>query len=292
VTDLSAIQQGDHILIEFTLPSRTTENLPIRRAMEAELRIGVAAAPFQLESWVAKAKVFNDIPVETAHVRFPVATAEWTGSDVTIAVRVMNRGGRTAGWSNFVVLTVVPSILRPSDLSAKGVAEGVLLSWSGAASGYRIYRRVGEDSNGAAIAESDRTEFTDTRAEYGKTYHYSVEGFRAGGNVHALSARTPEVDITPVDTWPPPVPGGLAAVVSAGGIALVWDQSISSDLAGYRIYRAEGDGAFTKLAETREAPAYSDRSAAPGKSYRYAVSAFDQIGNESEKSAPVSVQLP
>jgi fibronectin type 3 domain-containing protein len=54
------------------------------------------------------------------------------------------------------------------------------------------------------------------------------------------------------------------------------------------VYRAQGDGAFGKLADTGEAPSYSDRTAESGKSYRYAVAAFDKLGNESDKSAPVT----
>jgi fibronectin type 3 domain-containing protein len=55
------------------------------------------------------------------------------------------------------------------------------------------------------------------------------------------------------------------------------------------VYRALGDGPFEKLADTQEAPSYSDRAAQSGKSYRYAIAAFDKLGNESEKSSLVTV---
>src|SRR5678816_2251469 len=96
------------------------------------------------------------------------------------------------------------------------------------------------------------------------------------------------VEITPEDKFPPPVPTGLAAVVSTGSIELVWEPSAAPDLAGYRIYRAAGAGPFEKLAEAREAPSYSDAKIEPGKSYRYAVTAFDKAGNESPMSGPVT----
>jgi fibronectin type 3 domain-containing protein len=46
------------------------------------------------------------------------------------------------------------------------------------------------------------------------------------------------------------------------------------------------------LAETGESPSYSDRAMKSGTTYRYAVTAFDKLGNESEKSAPVTVIAP
>ncbi len=88
------------------------------------------------------------------------------------------------------------------------------------------------------------------------------------------------------------MPAGLAAVASTHSVELMWDRSTAPDLAGYRIYRALGGGALQKLGETREAPSYSDRNVEPGKSYRYAVTAFDQLGNESAMSAPVNVTVP
>jgi fibronectin type 3 domain-containing protein len=97
------------------------------------------------------------------------------------------------------------------------------------------------------------------------------------------------VNVTPIDKWPPPVPTGLAAIASPGRVELAWDRNTAPDLAGYVIYRAEGDGTLTKIGETREGPSYSDRAVVVGKTYRYAVSAFDQIHNESEKSPTVSI---
>jgi len=288
VTDLSALEQGGKIVVQFTLPARTTENLAIRKPVTADLGVGIAGSP--LETWAAGAKRFTDIPVDKRIVTYEVPAKEWIGKDVVIAVRILSPSNRSAGWSNLVTLSVVPPLAPLSSLSASDVAEGVRLTWQGASPMYRIHRREGDGSSAASLAETDHTSYTDTTTEYGKTYHYAVEGFRAGGSVHALTDRTPEVAVTPVDTWPPPVPAGVAAVVSLGRVELVWERSIAPDLAGYRIYRAESEGPFTRLGEAREGPSYSDRAVVAGRGYRYSVAAFDQIGNESEKSPPVAVQ--
>jgi len=290
VPDLSATEHGDKILVQFTVPARTTENLVIQKPVTAELGIGLAGTPFDLPAWEASAKRFTDIPTEEPAVKYEVPAAAWIGKDVVIAVRILSDKDRTAGWSNQITLSVVPPLAPPAGLDVQAVAEGVRLSWQGDAPMYRIFRRVDGDENAATLAETDRRTYTDTTIEYLKTYHYSVEAFRVAGDVRASSNRTPEVDITPKDTWAPPVPTGLAAIASPGRVELAWDRSVAPDLAGYNIYRAEGEAPLTKIGETREGPSYSDHTVEAGKAYRYAVSAFDQMPNESEKSAPVSVR--
>ncbi len=289
VIDFSAAEQGDKILVQFTLPTRTTENMLIQKEVTAELGIGPASAPLNLDAWALSAQRFTDIPTDAPIVKYAVPAAPWVGKDVVVAVRMQNERGRAAGWSNPIVLSVVPPLAQPVGLKPEDVAEGVRLTWLGGGPTYRVYRRVDDDANTIAVGESDQPAFTDKTTEYQKTYHYSVEAFRSGGDVHAVSERTAEVEIAPKDTWPPPVPAGLAAIASPGRVELAWERSGAPDLAGYNVYRAEGEGSFQKIGETREGPSYSDTTAAAGKTYRYAVSAFDQIPNESDKSAPVSV---
>ena len=44
VSDLSAIQKGGKILLHFTLPAQTTDNLDIRKPVSVELRVGPTSA--------------------------------------------------------------------------------------------------------------------------------------------------------------------------------------------------------------------------------------------------------
>jgi fibronectin type 3 domain-containing protein len=291
VANLSASQQGARIVAQFTLPSHTTENLDITKPVRIELRVGPAGTPFRTEAWEAAAKPFDDIPTDRPAVEYSLPAAEWIGRDVMIGVKIFSENGRTAGWSNLVMLSVVESMAPPADLQARAAPEGIRITWNGASPHYRIYRRAGQDASASPIQEIDHPEFTDPSAQYGTTYRYSVEAYRTGGDIRATSERSAEVEITPEDKFPPPVPTGLAAVVSTGSIELVWEPSAAPDLAGYRIYRAAGAGPFQKLAETREAPSYSDAKIETGKSYRYAVTAFDKAGNESAMSGPVLVTV-
>jgi fibronectin type 3 domain-containing protein len=291
VTDLSASQQGARIVAQFTLPSHTTENLDLSKPVRIELRVGPAGTPSQTEAWEAAAKLLDDIPTDHPSVKYSLSGTEWIGRDVVIGVKIFSDKGRTAGWSNMVTLSVVEPLAPPVNLQVKAVADGVRIAWSGSSPHYRIYRRAGQDASASPIHEIDGTEYTDPGAQYGTTYYYSVEAYRTGGDIHATSERSAEVEITPEDKFPPPVPTGLAAVVSTGSIEVVWEPGAAPDLAGYRIYRAVDAGPLEKLAETRDAPSYSDAKIEPGKSYRYAVTAFDKTGNESPMSVPVTATV-
>ncbi|HJV22242.1 MAG TPA: hypothetical protein VJ570_06085 [Holophagaceae bacterium] len=71
---------------------------------------------------------------------------------------------------------------------------------------------------------------------------------------------------------------------------LVWEASPDADLRSYEIYRATGKGPLQKLASTAT-PSWTDTGLEVGQSYRYAITATDQRGNESEPSAEGVVEV-
>ncbi len=88
----------------------------------------------------------------------------------------------------------------------------------------------------------------------------------------------------------PAAPTGLTAqAASQTKVALAWHASTDNRaLAGYTIYRG---GAFlATVFGTRTT--YTDKTAKPGKTYRYAVDAFDASGNRSPRTAQVTVIMP
>ena len=90
-----------------------------------------------------------------------------------------------------------------------------------------------------------------------------------------------------MDSFPPARPVGLNVIASSNANELSWERNTEADLKHYRVWR---DGQL--LADAVEVPAYTDRTAASGKSYRYAVSAVDLYGNESSPSPPVEITTP
>ena len=123
-------------------------------------------------------------------------------------------------------------------------------------------------------------------------YTYQVQTIvKLTDNREAESEPSQPVSITPVDRFPPSPPAGLRVTASPTSIEISWDGNSEPDLAGYRVYRAVPGGPFEKIAETSTVPTYSDHAVEQGKTYRYAISAFDQSGNESAQSVPAQATL-
>ena len=106
------------------------------------------------------------------------------------------------------------------------------------------------------------------------------------------------IRVDAADIFPPDVPSGLAAIATENNseisIDLSWKANSDSDLAGYAVYRREGDGPWQRIspAEPVLGPAYHDVHVRPGQTYRYAVTALDQTGHESGRSVEVQETAP
>ena len=97
---------------------------------------------------------------------------------------------------------------------------------------------------------------------------------------------SPSETLVARDVFPPAVPVNLTAIAGVGSIELAWDRGLDADLKNYRVYRndqAIGDS---------EAPSFSDRQIKTGERYRYDLTAIDQAGNESARSAVVETVAP
>jgi len=107
---------------------------------------------------------------------------------------------------------------------------------------------------------------------------------------------SPPVRVETVDTFPPAVPRGLVAVFDSEQrtIDLSWEPDKEEDLAGYIVYRADGSGPWQRVSgpQPLAGAAYPDTTAEAGHSYRYAVSAIDQLGHESQRSAEARETVP
>ena len=294
VGDLAAVQRNARIVVHFSIPTHTTEGVALRAPLKLDLRIGAGgSAAFNAEQWAANAKTVPQGATGTGLATFEIPTAEWSGKQVTIGVRVIGSNGKASAWSNFASMPVVEPPPTPPAPTLEATAEGVRVSWTGPAGEYRIFRRADAEKEMARVADVSQPGWIDHSAEFGKRYAYVIQRIvKLGDNKEAESDPSDAREITPVDKFPPAVPVGLRAAPAAGSIELSWDRNAETDLAGYRIYRATADGAFEKIAEVSQIPTYSDRTAEHGKTYRYALTSFDQSGNESERSPAVEVSLP
>jgi hypothetical protein len=284
VTDLAAVEHGSKIDIRFTVPKVTTENLPLKEPPELEIRIGPAGNPFNMDAWLSGSDL---VPMPPAGKPVEVPAAKYYGQTVVIGLNAHGPGGRTAGWSNFQILSVVPALPTPEALKADDAPDAVHLEWRAAAPEFRVFRKLVSDPKWVQIGTSMMPSYTDGTIEYGNTYQYYAQAFQKTANGEAESEASGVVTVKPDDHFAPAVPVGVSAVPGARSIDLVWQRNAERDFASYRIYR---DG--RKIAEGLTAPAYSDRDVQPGTTYRYEVSSVDTKGNESLKSAPVAAAIP
>ncbi len=289
VTDLAAVQRGDKIIVQFTIPKLTTEALPVQNEPDVDLRIGPApAGAFEVPAWERTSARVPDVAPRKPRAYVEVPLAKYVGGDVVLALKVNGPKGRNAGWSNFVRLTVVPALPAPEAVAAKDGPDSVLLTWKAAAREFRVFRKLVAEPNWSLIGDSvTAPSYTDSAIEYGKTYQYFVQSVQKAGTAYAESEMSATITFAPVDRFAPAVPAGLTAIASVRSVELVWQRNTEKDLASYAVYR-NGE----KIAAGLTAPAYSDVAAKPGVSYSYQVTASDMAGNESAKSLAVAAAIP
>ena len=271
VTDLAVVERGDKIILNFTAPALTTENLPIRQLGAVEAQVG--------------GKVLELQPVKPGANTVEIDARDWVGQQAPVKIRLNNGRGRYSEWSNQVVLDVVEPLAPPASVAAVPDPKGVRVTWQSPArpgQTWRIYRDGGNEPAGV----SDQPEYIDPATEYGKEYKYQVQAVIG----KAESPLSPAVTVPTKDIFPPAVPTNVTAIQGIDTVELNWDPNTETDLKGYRVYRSVNGGALELVAGDVEAPSYSDKKVTGNETYRYSVTAIDQVGNESGKSQVVEIK--
>jgi fibronectin type 3 domain-containing protein len=197
------------------------------------------------------------------------------------------------GWLNGLEITPLlyaPSALVSDDVRVDGTDVTVSLRWEPAddVAGYRVYRQAEGADEPEAIGETTAPSYTDTTADVGLTYTYTVVALDAAGGESVASNALELVTADP-DVAKAAVPGGLAVGdVAKHSVALSWD-AVDGALF-YHVYRAEPGQELTLLARATE-PSYTDEKVLTTVGYRYAVASVN-AGGVSERSAPVTSPAP
>ena len=284
VTDLAVLQRGANIHIRFTVPTRTTENLPLE---DPDLEVRIGAMPdggWNPDVWAQNS---TRIPQErlkiTAHVaNLEIPSTPYEGRAQIVGVRAHGPKGTTTGWSNFETLGVVSPLPTPQGLEARDASDAVRLDWHATTTDFRVFRREVGTAEWSLIASVQKPTYLDPEITYGREYEYFVQAVEKTGDRYAESELSTFLKFKPVDRFPPVAPSGLVAVVGTRTVELVWDRNAEGDFASYRVYR---DGKM--VSESGSAPAFSDHAVVPGTKYSYLVTALDTAGNESARSAAV-----
>lgn len=291
VEDLRGHQRGGEIMLEFTVPKKTTEDLLLKAPPAMELRAGPnPAGRFDMNAWLAGSQRLPEPKIEDGTARVRVPAREWAGKEMVFAVRTTGPRGKASPWSNLLVLRVVEAPERPHGLRAEGAPEGVLLTWEGAGARWRVFRRSGKEW--VQAAEVEQRQWLDREAQFGQSYEYAVEQVVVTGAAPAVSEPSQPARIEYADTFPPAPPTGLRVLAGAGSVELNWDRNTEPDFRAYQVWRGEGSGPLERLGEPGVSSSFADRTAASGRRYRYAVSAIDERGNESRPCEPVGIVAP
>lgn len=182
----------------------------------------------------------------------------------------------------------------PSGFTASAKVGAVDLRWNQVADadlvGYKLYTSTnGGLSWGLAKPIGNLTQHTAEPLHPGTLYTFAITSVDAAGNESAKSTFVNARPLAEVDRSAPAVPGGLTASAGMKNIGLSWNAVTDTDLAVYRIYSSTDNGAtWSPTAATVTGTTYSAINLTPGVPYTFAVTAVDNSGNESAKSAGVT----
>jgi hypothetical protein len=257
----------------------------------------------------------------------PQTLATGAPRPLTYYVELTNRNGRSAGPSNDAQVLAGEAPGPVTGLVAQVRKDGVALHWApGTAQEptstvIRLHRKLltplaARQSGPLAPppepveqsllvdsgSQSGRT--LDKSIRFGQVYEYRaqrVARIAIGKQTLELAGElSAPIRVEALDIFPPAVPTGLAAVATVGdtgtepSIDLSWQPATDPDLAGYRVYRREAGAAWRQISPAQPIvpPAYHDVQIQPGHTYSYSVSAIDQGGHESARSAETEETVP
>lgn len=329
VTNLTAARAGDVVSLAWTMPKKNTDKLLLKGDMQVRVcRMEGEGACNSAGNELQLAPGSEGAFTET----LPQALAVGAPRVLSYFVELNNHVGRSAGRSNVAAILTGEAPGPVDGLAANVRKEGIVLDWNSSAArpgqsltAIRLHRRLltptaskpiqGEfapkpepleqtllvEVDAHAGRVSDRTLDKDVRL--GGIYEYRAQHVARvtvnGQTLELAGPISPPVRVETKDVFPPAVPAGLAAVATTesgaeASIDLSWQPDAEADLAGYVVYRREGEEAWKRVSPMLPlaAPTFHDAQIESGHTYYYAVSAIDQSGHESARSAEAQETVP
>jgi hypothetical protein len=322
VENLSAVRIGDSVHLAWTMPTRTTDHLPLRHPVTAQICRGVDSGPCtrfsSLNLAPGAAGTYTDA--------LPSDLSQKPDRLLRYEVALQNHAGKSAGPSNPAFSAAGNNPAAVTGLAGQVRQDGVLLSWKlapdpGRPLLFRIERMQltvppAQEARNSPLAPTppspaqtlvvhgrdgeDPGHAVDPSALFNQRYRYVVERVASfdlsGRSVEVQGLPSEAIEVTTTDVFPPAVPQGLVAVAdsAAGAIDLSWMPDSDSDLNAYRVYRRDVQGSLPaqRVASVGVETSFRDAAVQPEHAYAYSVSAVDQSGNESTRSPEVEEILP
>jgi len=321
ITDLAAFQVGRTIELTLTLPTLATDGEGLSKPLELQVFRVItpagqkpAAPAAEPQPWLtllprdfARYQRGDKIvyPDQLSNQEY----SQWLGATFAFAADGLTRGFRrrpvVSEPSNRAVVTLLDVSPPVESLRCETTEHALDLSWAASTAtlggrplhdlaGYRVFRSDSATGPFDLRGETADASFRDPDFQFDHSYVYKVRAlFNSGGSGSHLaeSEDSKPCDITPRDIFPPGAPSGLSGISTAAGVELIWNVNTEPDLAGYNVYRREGEGTARKLnSGLVGTPLYRDTTVEAERRYTYWVTAVDTAGNESAPSAVTVVE--
>jgi hypothetical protein len=320
VSDLAANRAGNQVSLTWTMPKRNTDKLLLKNDVAVAVRVCRKLGAGACEA-AAPELAFAPGAQGSFTETLPAALAAGVPRPLSYFVEIRNCNGRSAGLSNAAPVLAGEAPTPMAGLSAEVRKQGVVLRWTPAAGQesatqlVRLHRKLltpppaksregllapqPEPVNRNLLVEAGNRSgrALDKEIRFGQSYEYRAQRVARvtveGQTLELDGELSAPVRVEASDVFPPEAPSDLAAVATSSedgvenAIDLSWQPVADADLAGYAVYRREGEAAWQRIspAEPLIPPAFHDAHVQPGHTYRYAVSAIGQNGHESARSA-------
>jgi hypothetical protein len=334
VTNLAATRTGNEVALAWTMPKKNTDKLLIKGNIS--VHVCRREGPGACQPLGASLSFAPDAKA-TFTEALPQALASGAPRPLTYFVELLSPHGRSAGPSNSAHVLAGEAPAPVTGLSTQLRQDGVVLHWTAespagrgsAETVVRLHRKLLTPQGQAALQKETGSQqgllappkepveqsllvdapgqpdhAIDKTIRMGETYEDRAQRVARvvvdGQPVELAGPLSEPVRVEAIDTFPPAVPSGLAAVATAAdsavgpSIDLSWLPVAEADLAGYAVYRREGDGPWQRISTSQPVigPAFHDPQVQPGHTYRYAVTAIDELGHESARSEEAEETVP
>ncbi len=269
VTDLSAAQAGNDVILTFALPQQTVDRRPLQELPAIEIYRDFAKPPEVGQTRIAatdNATLLVTIPaamedryLEQGHIHYSDSLraedfAQHPDSVAIYTVRTHISEKKPSASSNVIAVRIYPVLDAIGDLKTEITRAGVALAWTApnktlagpapAVAAYHVYRGEAELAAAAAegvklksplvkIGETQSTSYQDAQVVFGTSYVYSVRSVAQYPGEALESGDSNLAVVTPRDTFPPAAPQGLLVVLVPGqggsGTHLELSWAISSE---------------------------------------------------------------
>jgi hypothetical protein len=326
VNDLTAIRTGNQVALTWKMPRKNNDKMLLKAEIPVHICrkdangicIAVPGAPYLAPNALGS---FTET--------LPLPLTQGAPRSLSYFVELVNRNGRSAGLSNAAVVLAGEAPPPVSALSAKVVKAGVVLRWTpeNRNDPIRLHRKLltppaakpkterdlmassPEPVEQNLLVEPDPQASQNDRAldkeiRTGETYEYRAQRVARvtidGKTLELAGPLSDPVQVQATDVFPPAIPTALAAVATLGqpgtetAIDLSWQPVTDTDLAGYAVYRREGNAPWQRISPAQPIvpPGFHDTHVEPGHTYRYSVTAIDQGGHESPHSTETEETVP